>query len=165
MWTDHLWGFHCFFNIIHVKAPCTLWHSLSPERDVSIQAQCQRRREKKQLKTSQTQDAGALAGLSSDKPRKKKKKKTSFNCMVSIKASKMGRLGEPWHITQTLLIRSTFYSEEDQSFSRWKGSVPTFHSPFTISPLFFFSKLRKRPFRQKHVKKTILEMLKLNPCL
>lgn len=154
MWTDHLWGFHWDFNIIHVKAPALTDTAWAEGEDASIETSA-----KKEKKKSQTQDAGALAGFSSDNPSQKSKgvPKCSFNCRPSIKASKWGRLGGTLaHQTDTrnthhLYSRLLKKRKKDQSFSRWKGSVPCIYTPPFTHSLFY--QIKKAGFG-RHVKRT-----------
>lgn len=103
-------------------------HSLTQldPREKMFQFRPLRKKEKKKKKkktSPQTQDAGALAGFSSDKPRKAKGvPKCSLNCRTSIKASKWGRLeGTLAHQTDTPNTHHLYtrlLKKKDQSFCR-----------------------------------------------
>lgn len=149
MWTDHLWGFHCYFNIIHVKAPALADTAWAQGR------RCFNSASAKKKKKNQTQDTGALAGFSSDKPperrkrrgfQKKKKNPALFNCGTSIKASKWGRLGGTLaHQTDTPnthhLYAGLLKKERSKFLKMKRGLFPAFIPPPTPIhplPLFFF---------------------------
>lgn len=159
-------GLSLLFQYHSCQGPCTRWHSLSP-REKMFQFSLGEKKKK-----NQTQDTGALAGFSSDKPperRKrrgfqKKKKPALFNCGTSIKASKWGRLGGTLaHQTDTPnthhLYAGLLKKERSKFLKMKRGLFPAFIPPPTpIHPLplfffFFFTKLRKRGFG-RHVKRT-----------
>lgn len=94
-------GLSLLFQYHSCQGPCTRWHSLSPKEKMFQFKLCGKKKKKKK---PQTQDTGALAGFSTDKPRKARRgfQNCPFNCGTSIKAPKWGRLGRTLaHLTDT----------------------------------------------------------------
>lgn len=152
MWTDHLWGFHCYFNIIHVKAPAltdTAW--AEGEEDVSIQALQEKEGKKKQGQKPNTRRRGLWQVSALTNPQSPPKKsrererergvpKCSFNCRTSIKASKWGRLGGTLaHQTDTPNTHHLYSGPVEKERSKFlqmkRGPFPAFIPPIHPLPL------------------------------
>lgn len=148
MWTDHLWGFHCYFNIIHVKAPALADTAWAQGRRCFNSASAKKKKKTKH-KTQGLWQVSALTNPQKGEREggsKKKKNPALFNCGTSIKASKWGRLGGTLaHQTDTPnthhLYAGLLKKERSKFLKMKRGLFPAFippQLPFTHSLFFFF---------------------------